>query len=248
MTEEKRLPLVKGAAEQSEAEELHELSERERDTVSKIRLRETVIVEGRYDKIKLSELIASPIIETGGFRVFKDKEKQALIRAVAARRGILVMTDVDSAGFVIRNFLRGIVPQEKILHAYIPTIDGKEKRKAEASKEGILGVEGIDREKLLEAILQSGAHILSGAGEQSVGEGLAPLESADPIESSITKIDFFDYGLTGCENAAQHREAVLRSLGLPLYLTVNAMIAAINCLFTKDEFEEYLSKLNQDIS
>ena len=223
------------------------MTEENRLPFSKIRLKETVIVEGRYDRIRLSGLIASPIIETGGFRVFKDKEKQALIRAVAQRRGILVMTDVDSAGFVIRNFLRGIVPQKQILHAYIPTIKGKEKRKPEASKEGILGVEGIDREKLLEAIRQSGAHILSGAGEQSVGEGLAPPESSDSIESSLTKIDFFDYGLTGCANAAQHREEVLSSLGLPKYLTVNAMIAAINCLFTKEEFEEYLSKLNQDI-
>ena len=94
---------------------------------------------------------------------------------------------------------------------------------------------------------KSGAHILSGAGDKSVGEGLAPPESSDPIESSITKIDFYDYGLTGCANAAQHREEVLASLGLPRYLTVNAMIAAINCLFTKDEFEEFLSNLDQEI-
>ncbi|MBQ3285962.1 MAG: DUF4093 domain-containing protein [Ruminococcus sp.] len=222
---------------------------------SKIHLKETVIVEGRYDRIRLSELIASPIIETGGFRVFKDKEKQTLIRAVAARRGILVMTDVDSAGFVIRNFLRGIVPQEQILHAYIPTVEGKEKRKPEASKEGILGVEGIDREKLLEAIRQSGAHIMEdrlplvkGAPAEA-GEGLYDLidQREKPIDNTITKLDFYDYGLTGCANAAQHREEVLASLGLPRYLTVNAMIAAINCLFTKEEFEEYLSKLNQNI-
>ncbi len=204
----------------------------------KIRLQETVIVEGRYDKIQLSGLIASPIIETGGFRVFKDKEKQKLIRKVAQRRGILVMTDVDSAGFVIRNFLRGIVDSENILHAYIPTVKGKEKRKPEASKEGILGVEGIDRDKLLDSIRQSGAHILN--DDESLGE------KRSSLRSEITKMDFFDYGLNGCENAAQHREEVLSSLGLPKYLTVNAMVAAINCLFTKDEFENYLIKLNQD--
>ena len=204
----------------------------------KIRLQETVIVEGRYDKIQLSGLIESPIIETGGFRVFKDKEKQRLIRKVAQRRGILVMTDVDSAGFVIRNFLRGIVDNDNILHAYIPTVKGKEKRKTEASKEGILGVEGIDRDKLLDSIRQSGAHILNDV------ESFA--ENRSSLRSEITKMDFFDYGLNGCENAAQHREEVLSSLGLPKYLTVNAMVAAINCLYTKDEFENYLIKLNQD--
>ena len=207
----------------------------------KLRVKETVIVEGRYDRIRLGELIESPMIETGGFRVFKDKEKQELIRAVARRRGILVMTDVDSAGFVIRNFLRGIVPQDQILHAYIPTIKGKEKRKSEASKEGILGVEGIDREALIESIRNSGAHIVS------VGEGLAPPDYTDTeakiVQSEITKTDFFDYGLSGCANAAVHRQEVLTSLGLPTYLSTNAMISALNCLFTKDEFEQYLSQL-----
>lgn len=207
--------------------------------MNRIKLKETVIVEGRYDRIRLSELIESPMIETGGFRVFKDKEKQELIRAVAKRRGILVMTDVDSAGFVIRNFLRGIVPQDQILHAYIPTIKGKEKRKQEASKEGILGVEGISREALIESIRNSGAHIVS------VGEGLAHPDytEAKIVQSEITKSDFFDYGLTGCANAAVHREEVLSSLGLPTYLTTNAMISALNCLFTKDEFEQYLLQL-----
>ncbi|HBE14740.1 MAG TPA: DUF4093 domain-containing protein [Ruminococcaceae bacterium] len=209
--------------------------------MNRIKLKETVIVEGRYDRIRLSELIDSPMIETGGFRVFKDKEKQQLIRAVARRRGILVMTDVDSAGFVIRNFLRGIVPQEQILHAYIPTVKGKEKRKQEASKEGLLGVEGIDREALIESIRNSGAHIVS------VGEGLAPPDYTDTeakiVQSEITKTDFFDYGLSGCANAAVHRQEVLTSLGLPTYLSTNAMISALNCLFTKDEFEQYLSQL-----
>ena len=209
--------------------------------MNRIKLKETVIVEGRYDRIRLSELIDSPMIETGGFRVFKDKEKQQLIRAVARRRGILVMTDVDSAGFVIRNFLRGIVPQEQILHAYIPTVKGKEKRKQEASKEGLLGVEGIDREALIESIRNSGAHIVS------VGEGLAPPDYTDTeakiAQSEITKTDFFDYGLSGCANAAVHRQEVLTSLGLPTYLSTNAMISALNCLFTKDEFEQYLSQL-----
>lgn len=199
----------------------------------KLRLREAVIVEGRYDRIKLSEFIATPVIETGGFRVFRDKEKQALIRSIAERRGILIMTDVDSAGFVIRNFLRGIVPADRLYHAYIPTVKGKERRKAEPSKEGTLGVEGLDKDSLILAIRKSGAHIENG---EEVKSGSAPA-------AEITKLDFFDYGLTGCENAAENRALILAVLGLPKYLTVNAMISAINCLFTKDEFEEYINTL-----
>ena len=253
-------------------EGLYQLCERKRESKPKISLKETIIVEGRYDRIRLSEFIASPIIETGGFRVFKDKEKQTLIRRIAEKRGILVMTDVDSAGFVIRNFLRGLVPEDQILHADIPTVMGKERRKSEASKEGILGVEGIDREMLIEAIRKSGAHIINShcegvslwqsqpmidrhseerqttrqtqpVSDESVGEGLAPPVTSDTNGSIITKQDFYDYGLTGSENSARYREEVLVSLGLPKYLTTNAMIAAIHCLFSKDEFEAYLNSL-----
>lgn len=241
MTDLERLALDKGAP--AEAVE----------SLSKITVKETIIVEGRYDRIKLSELIDSPIIETGGFRVFKDKEKQELIRAVAKRRGILVMTDVDSAGFVIRNFLRGIAPPEQIMHAYIPTVKGKEKRKPEVSKEGILGVEGIDRDSLIESIRKSGAHIEEGlllvkGTSATAGVGLPYCSNASekPTINQITKMDFYDYGLTGSENSALHREEVLSSLGLPKYLTANAMLTAMNCLFTKEEFEEYLTQLNQD--
>ena len=191
----------------------------------KISLKEAVIVEGRYDKIKLSEFISTPIIETGGFRVFKDREKQELIRQLAVRRGILIMTDVDSAGFVIRNFLKGIIPEEQIKHAYIPTVKGKERRKAEPSKEGVLGVEGLDKESLIKAIRLSGAQII---GEEARGGG------------EISKGDFYDYGLSGRESSAQYRAAVLADLGLPGYLSTNAMLAAVNCLFTKTEFEAYL--------
>ena len=207
----------------------------------KLVLCEAVIVEGRYDKIKLSGFIASPIIETGGFRVFKDKEKQRLIRLIADRRGILIMTDVDSAGFVIRNFLRGIIPAEKIKHAYIPTVQGKEKRKTEPSKEGTLGVEGIDREALVEAIQKSGAQII----DDHCSERSDAAVSTDLQITEITKLDFYNYGLTGGDNSARYREEMLLSLGLPKYLTVNAMISAINCLFTKTEFEEYLEQLNK---
>ena len=213
----------------------------------KLHLKEAIIVEGRYDKIKLGEFIASPIIETGGFRVFKDKEKQELIRAIADRRGILIMTDVDSAGFVIRNFLRGIVPEDQIKHAYIPTVEGKERRKSEPSKEGTLGVEGLDREALIESIRNSGAHIDRHCKEQTRESSDAAI-STDSSRAEITKLDFYDYGLTGRENSAQRREEVLSSLGLPKYLTVNAMLSAINCLFTKEEFENYLKSLPLEVS
>ena len=214
----------------------------------KIQLKEAVLVEGRYDRIKLSEFIASPIIETGGFRVFKDKEKQALIRAIAARRGILVMTDVDSAGFVIRNFLRGIVPESQLLHAYIPTVQGKERRKPEPSKEGVLGVEGLDRETLLKAIQTSGAHINEapfGKGScREATEGLHNCPSGHECPASnhspLTKLDLYTYSLSGTPDAAKNRAALLSALGLPKYLTANALLSALNCLFTKEEFERYL--------
>ena len=233
----------------------------------KIRLQEAILVEGRYDRIKLSEFIASPIIETGGFRVFKDKEKQALIRAIAARRGILVMTDVDSAGFVIRNFLRGIVPESQLLHAYIPTVPGKERRKPEPSKEGVLGVEGLDRETLLKAIQTSGAHINEapfGKGEilsktfvldyrihtpescREATEGLHNCPSGHECPASnhspLTKLDLYTYSLSGTPDAAKNRAALLSALGLPKYLTANALLSALNCLFTKEEFERYLEE------
>lgn len=195
--------------------------------MNKLELKEAVIVEGRYDKIKLSGIISTPVIDTGGFRVFKDKEKQQLIRQIAKKRGILVMTDVDSAGFVIRNFLRGIVPEDRIKHAYIPTVAGKESRKDEPSKEGILGVEGIDKDRLIDSIKKSGATII---GEDRSSDG------------EITKADFYEYGLVGREESALVRKRILKDLGLPEYLTTNAMISALNCLFTKEEFEEYLKK------
>ena len=188
-----------------------------------IALKEAVIVEGRYDKIKLSGLLSTPVIETGGFRVFSDREKQALIRQIAASRGILVLTDSDGAGFVIRNFLKGCVPREQIKHCYIPQIAGKEKRKPHHSKEGLLGVEGVTDEVILRAIRQSGATIL--------GEAEKP-------QNQITKADLYALGLSGGENAAQNRQRLLKKLGLPTYLSANAMLAALNCLYSLDELAE----------
>ncbi|MCH5202181.1 MAG: DUF4093 domain-containing protein [Oscillospiraceae bacterium] len=193
-----------------------------------IRLKEAVIVEGRYDKIKLSALIDAPIIETNGFRIFKDKEKQSLIRQIAEKRGILIITDSDSAGFVIRNFLKGIVKESDIKQCYIPQLRGKEKRKEKPSKEGFLGVEGLDDEDILRAVRNSSATI--------IGENTA--KSAE-----ITKADFYDLGLTGRENSKGNREKVLNFLNIPTYLSTNAMITSLNTLVTLEELKDIVKNL-----
>ena len=191
-------------------------------------IREAIIVEGRYDKIKLSGLVNAPIIETGGFRVFSDREKQSLSRQIAEKRGILVLTDSDGAGFVIRNFLRGVVPKEQMKHCYIPQIAGKERRKPQKSKEGLLGVEGVTDEIICDAIRKSGATVL---GEEQ------------PERHDITKADLCLLGLTGGENAARNRQALLRELDLPSYLSANAMLTAINCLFSLEELTELVQRV-----
>lgn len=194
-----------------------------------IKLNEAVIVEGRYDKILLRGFIDAPIIETGGFRVFKDKEKQKLIRKLSETRGIIIMTDSDSAGFVIRNFLRGIVPAGKIKHCYIPQIRGKEKRKAEVSKEGYLGVEGLDEKTIIEALERSGVNICS--------------KSAETEFEEISKADFYELGLIGKENSAKLREKLLKKLGMPTYLSANAFLAVLNCFYSKKDLLDILREI-----
>lgn len=194
-----------------------------------LRLKEAVIVEGRYDKIKLSALIDAPIIETNGFRIFKDKEKQSLIRQIADKRGILIITDSDSAGFLIRNFLKGIVKESDIKQCYIPQLKGKEKRKEKPSKEGFLGVEGLSDEDILRAVRNSSATII---GENTVKS------------TEITKADFYDLGLTGKENSKEKREKVLDYLNIPTYLSVNAMITALRTLVTLEELVDIVNKID----
>ena len=193
-----------------------------------IKLRQAVIVEGRYDKIKLKNLIDAPIIETNGFRVFNDKERQSLIRRIADKRGILVMTDSDGAGLVIRNFLNGVIDKSKIKHCYIPQVEGKEKRKERMSIEGFLGVEGVPDEVIIEAVRKSGAEII---GEQAK-------KSAE-----ITKADLYSLGLTGSENSAQKRKRLLQELGMPDYLSSNAMLTALNCLYSYEELYNIITEL-----
>lgn len=193
-----------------------------------LKIKEAVIVEGRYDKIKLTSLIDAPIIETNGFRVFSDKEKQNLIRQIADARGILVLTDSDSAGFVIRNFLKGVVDKSKIKHCYIPQIAGKEKRKAQKGKEGLLGVEGVSDEVIINAVRKSGATII---GEKNIKD------------SEINKSDLFYLGLTGAENADKNRKKLLKYLNLPTYMTTNAMLTALNCLYSFEELKDLIEEI-----
>lgn len=190
-----------------------------------IKLKQAVIVEGRYDKIKLKNIIDAPIIETNGFRIFNDKQRQSLIRQIADKRGILIMTDSDGAGFVIRNFLKGTVDNSKIKNCYIPQLSGKEKRKVRGSAEGFLGVEGVPDEVIIEAVRKSGAEII---GEETVKR------------NEITKADLYSLGLTGTENSAQKRKQLLDKLNLPGYLSTNAMLTALNCLYSLEELKNII--------
>ena len=186
-----------------------------------IRIREAVIVEGKYDKIRLSSLIDALIIPTDGFGIFRDREKMSLLRRLAETRGLLVITDSDSAGFVIRNHLRSCIPPEQIKHAYIPDIFGKERRKATPSKEGKLGVEGMRPEVLLDALRRAGATI--------DGESAAPAKT-------ITKADLYARGLSGCDDSAEKRKALMKRLDLPERLSATALLDVLNALMSREEF------------
>lgn len=202
-----------------------------------IQIKEAIIVEGRYDKMRLAPLFDTAIIETGGFRVFKDNEKKTIIRRLAQSRGIIILTDSDGAGFVIRNFLKGIITDNtQLKQAYIPDIQGKEKRKAQPSKQGLLGVEGMTDEIITKAVLSSGATVIG--DENSDGSKNVAIKNGN-----ITKADFYNYGLTGNENSSVYRKAVLSKLGFPQYMTANAMLSAVNLIFSKDEFENLLDEV-----
>ena len=188
-----------------------------------LRIREAIVVEGRYDKNTLSQLVDTVIIETSGFGIFKDKERLALLRRLAEKRGLIVLTDPDGAGFVIRNRLRGSIPAERVKHAYVPDIYGKERRKRQGGKEGKLGVEGMSPRVLEEALRRAGATFLDEEG------------AAAPPARPITKADLFALGLSGGPGAAERRHALLRRLELPERLSPNAMLEVLNALFTYEE-------------
>jgi ribonuclease M5 len=187
-----------------------------------IHVKEAVIVEGKYDKIKLSSIIDGLILETDGFRIFKDREKMALLRKLAAARGLLVLTDSDSAGFLIRHYLSGSIPPAQIKHAYIPDIFGKEKRKSKPSREGKLGVEGVPDAAIVEALQRAG--VAAGEGPQADG---CP---------KITKTDLYLSGLSGKPGSAQKRRKFLHRLNLPEHLSANALPEVLSALMSKEEF------------
>ena len=187
------------------------------------RIREVIVVEGRYDKNTLLQVVDASVITTGGFGVFNDKEKLAFLRRLAEQRGLILLTDSDGAGFVIRNYLKGTLPKDKIKQAYIPDVSGKERRKKAPGKEGKLGVEGMRPDVLLETLRRAGATF----------EGEEPC----PAHAAITKADLLDKGLIG-PNSAKRRGELLQSLSLPAHLTPNAMLDALNLLLTREEWEK----------
>ena len=193
-----------------------------------VKIKEAILVEGRYDKNTLCQIVDAPILETSGFGIFKDRKQMALLRQVAEKRGLIVFTDSDGAGFVIRNHVKSAIPAKYLKHAYIPDIMGKEKRKAAPGKEGKLGVEGMSREIILEALRRSGATV---EGEESSSS------------HQITKQDLMDLGLSGSADASQKRLALLKKLNLPEHMSPNAMLQALNLLLTLEELENILQEV-----
>ena len=187
------------------------------------KIREVILVEGRYDKNALSQVVDAVILETSGFGVFNDRQKQKLLRRLAEKQGLIVLTDSDGAGFVIRGFIKSCVPPELVKHAYIPDRYGKERRKSKASREGKLGVEGMPPEILLKALQRAGA---SFEDEETVSA------KKDPI----TKTDLFRKGLSGGEGSRERRLALLRELDLPAHLTANSLLDVLNALMSREEF------------
>lgn len=185
------------------------------------RVSEVIVVEGKYDKNTLSQVVDAVIIETSGFGVFNNREKQQLLRTLAEKRGMIVFTDSDGAGFVIRNFIKGCVDPKYLKHAYIPDIYGKERRKAKSSKEGKLGVEGMKPEVLLGALIDAGATV----------DGV----SADK-KSRISKADMYARGYTGGEESSKKRAELLKKLGLPEKMTAGALLDVLNVLMSREEF------------
>ena len=195
-----------------------------------VKIREAIVVEGRYDKNTLAQIVDAPILETAGFGIFKNKEQTELLRRVAKEWGLIVFTDSDGAGFVIRNRIKSAIPASQLKHAYIPDIYGKEKRKSAPGKEGKLGVEGMRPEVILEALRRAGATF-----EEE------PVQSVPPRE--ITKQDLMDLGLSGSPDAGERRKKLLKACRFPEHMSANAMLQALNLLYTLEEVQDLVSGL-----
>ncbi len=195
-----------------------------------IRLEQVLVVEGRYDRNKLSQIFDAAIIETDGFGLFKQPEKIELLRRLAETKGIIILTDSDGAGFVIRNHLKSMIPRGQVYHAYIPDIYGKEKRKHAPSKEGKLGVEGVPNQVLIDAVLRCG--VQASEVEKKAGSG-------------ITKQDLFALGLSGRSNSALLRKMVIQELGLPEHLSANGFLEVVSLLYSVEQLQDIVEKVSK---
>lgn len=196
-----------------------------------VKIREAIVVEGRYDKNTLSQILDATILETSGFGIFKDKQRLKLLRQVAEKRGLIVFTDADGAGFVIRNHIKSAIPAQYLKHAYTPDILGKERRKAAPGKEGKLGVEGMRPEVILDALKKAGATF----------EG----ETSTPAQKEITKADLVTLGLSGMPGSDEKRKRLLKKLDLPERMSANAMLQALNLLYTLEELTSLAGENDQ---
>lgn len=193
------------------------------------RVKEVIVVEGRYDKNALLQVVDAVVIETAGFGIFNDRQKQKLLRTMAEARGLIILTDPDGAGFVIRNFIKSCVPSERLKQAYVPDIHGKEKRKAKPSREGKLGVEGMRGAVLLEALRRAGASFEAAQISEK--------------EKNLTKTDLYSLGLSGRENSANLRAQLIRELDLPEHITANALLDVLNATMSRDELFSRVARL-----
>ena len=197
-----------------------------------LKIKEAIVVEGRYDKNTLSQIVDAPILETSGFGIMKDKQQLKLLRRVAQTRGLIIFTDSDGAGFVIRNFLKGAIEPKYLRHAYIPDIHGKEKRKSAPGKEGKLGVEGMTPQIIADALRKAGATVLGEETKRTAG--------------NITKQDMMELGLSGGQGSSELRKKLMKKLDLPEHMSANALLQAVNLLYTLDELRELTAQLGEN--
>lgn len=195
-----------------------------------LKIREAIVVEGRYDKNTLSQIVDTVIIQTDGFGIMKNKQQLKLLRSVAEKRGLIILTDSDGAGFVIRNRLKGAIPAQYVKHAYIPDIYGKERRKTSPGKEGKLGVEGMTPDVLCQCLQRAGATFLE--------------EETTMQSNSISKQDLFDLGLSGSADSSKKRASLLRVLDLPEHMSTNAMLQTLNVLYSLEELSCIVAQLS----
>jgi ribonuclease M5 len=196
-----------------------------------VKIKEAILVEGRYDKNTLSQIVDAPILQTNGFGIFKDRQQMDLLRKIAQTRGLIVFTDSDGAGFVIRNHVKSAIEGKYLKHAYIPDITGKERRKSAPGKEGKLGVEGMRPEIILDALRRCGATI----------EG-----ESNTVMNQINKQDLMELGLSGGPDSSAKRLELLKKLSLPEHMSANAMLQALNLLYTLDELREAVAQLERN--